>query len=112
MVINLNLKFKNWTIEEQTGYHPITTAYMDLSIAEPFGLRAVQGTYTRLIKAFAHNHKELTELVMALNWKIWEHYRANRRLAEFYNGLWEKAAEYAETTLKGEELDYYWETID
>ena len=45
---------------------------------------------------------------MVLNWKIWEHYQSNETLARFYNDLWEQAREHATSTLKGEELSYYY----
>lgn len=32
---------------------------------------------------------------MVLNWKIWQHYEKNEKLAELYNSLWEKADTYA-----------------
>lgn len=106
------IKYKNWTIEEETGYRPITTAYMDLSIAEPFGVNTVTVTAHRLQKAFGGDYKELTELVMALNWKIWEHYQTRPNLARVYNRLWEEASAYAESHLEGEQLEYYYRTID
>jgi hypothetical protein len=49
---------------------------------------------------------------MALNWKIWEHYETNPKLAEVYSELWEKADIYAQETLKGEELTYFYKTTD
>ena len=55
----------------------------------------------------------LTELVMALNWKIWEHFNAgNDGFAEVYNELWEKADAYAMDNLKDEELSYFLRTTD
>lgn len=34
----------NWTIEEETGYKPKTTFYTDFSMADKFGLSAIQNT--------------------------------------------------------------------
>lgn len=49
---------------------------------------------------------------MVLNWKIWQHYEKNEKLAELYNRLWEKADTYAGEHLKGEELYYFCNTTD
>ena len=102
----------DWNIEAMTGYKPMTTFYTDFSIAERFGLEAVQDTYNRAMEGWKNNYKYLTELVTALNWKIWEHYESNAELASLYNMLWEMADEYACDNLKGEELDYFYRTTD
>ncbi len=103
---------KNWNIEAMTGYKPISTFYMDFSIADAFGAAAIKDTFTRAFRSWKSNYKMLTELVMALNWKIWEHYEHNERYAEIYQDLYERAAGYASENLKGEELSYYYETTD
>ena len=104
--------FKNWNIEELTGYHPITTFYEDFSIADWFGVGAIQDTFNRAFENWKGDYKYLTELVMALNWKIWEHYEHNEKYAQLYNKLWTKADIYARDNLKGEELAYFYRTTD
>lgn len=107
------MRIKTWNIEAMTGYQPITTFYEDFSIADAFGTAAVKDTYKRgLETARFMGYKYLTEFVMALNWKIWEHYGSNESLALLYNDLWEKAADYATENLQGEELSYYYRTTD
>ena len=107
------MKIRTWNIEAMTGYKPITTFYEDFSIADNFGVAAVLDTYKRAFEtAKFMGYKELTEFVMALNWKIWEHYKGNEQLAKCYHSLWAKAAEYAVKNLKGEELDYFYRTTD
>jgi hypothetical protein len=107
------MKIKTWNIEAMTGYKPQTTYYEDFSIADQFGIDAVKDTYKRAMQtANFMGYKYLTELVMALNWKIWEHYETNEPLARVYNDLWEQASEQAVTKLKGEELEYYFNTTD
>ena len=103
---------KNWNIESMTGYKPITTFYTDFSIADWFGESAIRDTFKRAFNGWKNNHKYLTELVMALNWKIWEHYETNERYAEVYHELWEKADGWAMDNLKGEELSYFLRTTD
>lgn len=101
-----------WNIEELTGYKPITTFYEDFSIADRFGENAILDTYKRAFGEWKSDYKYLTELVMALNWKIWEWYEKNEKIARIYNDLWEKTADYAVENLEGDELKYYFRTTD
>ena len=39
------INYEDWNIEELTGYKPLTTCYIDISIAERFGKSAVFNTY-------------------------------------------------------------------
>ena len=103
---------KTWNIEAMTGYKPITTFYEDFSIADWFGVDAIRDTFKRAFAHWKEDYKFLTELVMALNWKIWEHYESNEKYAKVYNELWEKADLYATSHLKGEELAYFYRTTD
>lgn len=107
------MRIATWNIEAVTGYKPISTFYEDFSIADRFGLAAVKDTYRRGIKtAESLGFEYLTEFVMALNWKIWEHYKTNGSLAMLYNELWEKADAFAQNTLKDDALRYYYTTTD
>lgn len=106
------ITYKDWNIEEITGYKPQTTFYMDFSIADNFGNDAIKDTYNREFENWKDNYIYLTEFVLALNWKIWEWYEQDEERARLYNGLWEKVRKYAERTLKGEELNYYYMTTD
>ena len=103
------MNIKDWNIEEMTGYKPFTTFYQDFGIAEKFGYKAIKNTFDIGITG---GYKTLTEFVMVLNWKIWEHYQSNETLARFYNDLWEQAREHATSTLKDEALSYYYKTTD
>ena len=104
--------YKVWNIQAMTGYEPITTFYEDFGIAEFYGVDAIKDTYKRAMKSWKSNYKYLTELVMVLNWKIWEHYETNREFAEVYDKLWRDADEYALDNLKGDELSYFFEITD
>lgn len=107
------MKIKTWNIEAMTGYKPKTTYFEDFSIADIFGIDAIKNTYKNgLETAKTMGYVYLTEFVMALNWKIWEHYENNDAYARLYDALWRKASEFAVETLKGEELSYYYKTID
>lgn len=104
--------FKNWNIEEMTGYHPLTTLYLDFSIADKFNVDAIKDTYEKAFNEWKNDYRYLTELVMVLNWKSWEHFEINQEYAQLYVELWSKADKYATTHLKGEELSYFYKTTD
>lgn len=106
------LTIKVWNIESMTGYKPISTFYEDFSIADNFGVDAINDTYSRAFNEWKSNYKYLTELVMALNWKIFEHHGHNDEYARLYDDLWRKADEYACNNLVGEELAYFYSTTD
>ena len=107
------IRITDWNIEEMTGYKPKTSFYRDFSIAEPFGEKGIRDTYKRAFKGWKTNYEYLTELVMVLNWKTWEHHdNGNRELSLLYYELWSEADEYATENLKGEELDYFYQTTD
>lgn len=99
-------------IEMQTGYHCITTFPMDFAIAERFGIDAVKDTFNRAFDEWKTNTKYLTELVMVLNWKIWQWYEKDNELAKVYDELWRKADEWACENLTGEDADYFYRTLD
>lgn len=106
------MNIKNWNIEEMTGYKPITTFYQDFSIADNFGINAIKDTFKRAFNEWKDDYKFLTELVMVLNWKIFEHYESNEPVARVYDLLWKQADEYAMENLKNEEAKYYYEITD
>lgn len=89
------------------------TFWMDFTIADAFGVNAIKDTFKRAFKEWKSDYKMLTALVMTLNLKIWQHYEYhNDNVAKLYDSLWRQAEDYALTNLKGEELDYYYETTD
>ena len=103
---------KDWNIEAMTGYEPKTTFYTDFSIADMFGEAAVKDTYKRAFKEWKRSVEYVTELIMVLNWKIFEHYGKNVALAELYDKLWRESDEWAMENLKGDDLTYYIRTTD
>lgn len=102
-----------WTVAEAIGYTPITTFWDDFTIADHFGKDAIQDTYDRAFEAWKGDYKYLTELVMVLNHKIWQHYHANNMVySELYDNLWKKADSYAMNNLKDDELNYFLRVTD
>lgn len=94
------------------GYETMTTFWDDFSIADRFGIAAIKDTYKRAFNEWKENYKYLTELVMVLNWKIWQHYENNELIARVYNELWKEAVLYAQENLHGEEAEYFFRTTD
>ena len=101
-----------WNVERMTGYKPLTTFWNDFSIAEKFGKEAVKDTFNRAFEEWKDNYKYLTELVMVLNHKIWQWHEKDEELAQVYNALWEEADIFGCENPKGDELDYFYETLD
>ena len=62
----------------ENGYNVQTTFWEDFSAADIFGLSAIQDTFNRAFEEWKGNCKYLTELVLVLNHKIWQHYKRNR----------------------------------
>ena len=106
------LTIKTFDSEGMFGYKQITTFFQDFSIADNFGEDAIKDTYKRAFAGWKNDCKYLTELVMVLNWKIWQWYGNNDAYAELYQGLWEKADAYALDNLKGDNLKYFLSTTD
>lgn len=106
------MKIKTWNIEAMTGYKPMTTYYEDFSIADAFGVKAIMDTYKHAMEYANSNYKIKTELVMVLNWKIWEHYETNEEYGRLYNKLYEDLRYECYNTFKGEKLKYFIRTID
>lgn len=89
-----------------------TTFWSDFTIADAFGTEAIKDTFNRAFKYWKDNYEYLTELVLVLNWKIWQHYEKNEAYAKLYNELWMKADNYGLDNLKGDELNYFIRTLD
>lgn len=93
-------------------YKFITTFKSDFTIADRFGNNAIKDTFKRAFKEWKNDYKYLTELVLVLNWKIWEHYEKDNEKARIYNDLWLYANNYAVNNLKDDKLKYFYETVD
>jgi hypothetical protein len=106
------MKMIKWEMAEMLGYEPKTTFWQDFTMADCFGASAIRETYKRAFNDWKNNHIYLTELVMVLNHKIWQHYETNDVLARVYNELWDKTNEYAYERLKDEQLTYFYQTTN
>ena len=97
---------------KENGNEVKTTFWEDFSIAERFGLSAIQDTFNRAFKEWKEDYEFLTELVLVLNHKIWQYYETRPEIATLYNTLWAQASQYAMEYLKDDELSYYYDVTD
>lgn len=98
---------------KENGYETKTTFWDDFSIADRFGVSAVKDTYKRAFNEWKNNTVYVTELVLVLNHKLWQHYNKNNQiLAEVYDGLWREANDWCYDNLKGEDAEYFFNVID
>ena len=94
-------------------YETFTTFWQDFSIAEAFGIKAIKDTYTRAFNEWKSDYKYLTELVLILNRKCWYFYsKGNSEYSKLYSDLYYEANDWAYENLKGDELSYYYCTLD
>ena len=96
----------------ENGYTVQTTFWEDFTMADFFGLSAIKDTYSRAFEEWKEDYKFLTELVLVLNHKIWQHYKNRPEVAALYNDLWAQADRYAVENLKDDELSYFFEVTD
>ena len=90
-----------------------STFWQDFTIADAFGVKAVQDTYNRAFNEWKTNYKMLTELVVVLNHKIWAwHEQGNDAFGTLYDRLWKQADAYACENLKGEEASFFYGVTD
>lgn len=55
-----------WNIEEETGYKPFTTFWQDFSIADTYGLQAIQDTFNRAFDEWKEDSNTLLNLYLFL----------------------------------------------
>lgn len=100
-------------MQTSMGHELHYTFVQDFQIASAFGIGAVKDTFDRVWKEWKSDYKALAEIVIALNWELWRQYeKGNMPLAKLYEELYYKAKNYAESHLKGEEMEYYFMMTD
>ena len=95
------------------GYETQTTLYQDFTIADAFGVDAVEDTYNRVFKSWKESVEFMTELSLVLNHKIWEHHhKQDTALMITYDTLWKKHDEWCMSALSDEDIKYYIDITD
>lgn len=97
-----------------TDWRPTTLYWQRFSIAEKYGKEEVKRVYNEIFAESKKDYKLLTELVMILNHKSWEHCEDIdcSDFCNIYSDLFMTAKEYAENHLEGDELRYFLDTTD
>lgn len=104
-----SLRIPTWNVE---CYTPKTTFWQDFWIASVYGTDAVWDTYNRAMKEWKDNHIFMTELALVLNHMGWAYHKKDANMACILFTLWEKHIDWCYENLKGEELDYFMNTVD
>ena len=97
------------------NYRRRTMFYSDLSIAEWYNEDSVKDTYKRVMKEWIGNIEYITEFILCLNWKCWEHHaKKNESLSLLYHDLYYEAADKVCEHYKNDKksLEYYYEILD
>lgn len=99
--------------ELSNNYNFKTTFWSDFTIAEAFGADAIIDTFNRAFEEWKSDYIYLTELVLVLNWKLWNWYeKGEDAIAKIYDALWREADAFAYDNLQGEELEYFMKETD
>lgn len=105
-------KIEDWNIEEVTGYKSFTTFYTDFSISEIFGIESIEETYNTCLMNWKTNYKYITELYLAINWKMFRWYHNDTRYYECYLKLFRELEEWCLENFTKEELEYFYKVTD
>ena len=105
-------KFECAYHEYQTQ-RPDSSFYADFSVADYYGEKAIEDTYTRCFSGWKTNVKMFTELVATLNHKLWFWHEARVfEYSKLYDRLWKEADAYGCDTFKDEEAKYFYSVLD
>lgn len=89
------------------------TFWQDFTIADAFGVEAIEDTFNRTFKEWKNDYKMLTALIITLNHKLWYYWEQGQdEFGQLYDKLWKQADHYAVTHLKGEQLKYFYIVTD
>ena len=96
------------------GYKFQYTWWMDFTIADAFGLNAIQDTYNRGLNEYHTNRVAMQELTAVLNWKGWQFYEQDNdsEIAKLYFKLNQECYDKCLDFFKGSELTAYWSFLD
>jgi len=106
------VQLQKLALEKEFDYKFETTFWEEFSISDQYGSDGVIEHYNQVFEQWKDNHKYLTELVLVLNWKIFQWYQVDDDLGQTYDQLWKETDAYALETLKGDDLHYYLHTLD
>ena len=94
------------------GYEMKTTFWEDFTIADAFGVSAIEDTYNRAFNGWKHDYVYITELSLVLNWKMFQWYEKDDSKYKIYYDLYTKLDAWCMDNLRNSELIYYIDTTD
>ena len=94
------------------GYEMETTFWEDFTIADAFGVSAIEDTYKRAFNGWKHDYVYITELSLVLNWKMFQWYEKDDSKYQIYYNLYTKLDAWCMDNLRNSELIYYIDTTD
>jgi hypothetical protein len=94
------------------GYEMKTTFWEDFTIADAFGVSAIEDTYNRAFNGWKHDYVYITELSLVLNWKMFQWYEKDDSKYQIYYNLYTKLDAWCMDNLRNSELIYYIDTTD
>lgn len=108
-----------WVVPKITGYKILTDYWEQFTKVEleaetqDAAIKAAKKLYKELLPAAKKDYKKLTELVMVLNHKCWDHSELDQNLIGiWYSDEYLKLHDWALDHLKGDEFSYYYQTVD
>lgn len=104
------MTFKEFMAEN--GYETKTTFWDDFSIADRYGVKVIKDTYKRAFNEWKNNVVYITELVLVLNHKIWQYADKDNEKTQVYDALWRECDAWCVKNLQGDDLSYFYETLD
>ena len=96
----------------ECGYKTKTTFWMDFSIADRFGVKAIKDTFKRAFEEWKDDVEYVIELVLVLNHKMFQYNDKNSGFVLTYQKLFEKANGWCLNHLKGDDLNYFLHVTD
>ena len=94
------------------GYEMQTTFFEDFTIAEAFGVEAVEETFNNAFKNWQFNHIYLTELAIVMSNNSIKWHGKNLELSCKYSDLYWKVDGYCMKNLKNDALEFYLKATD
>ena len=96
----------------ENGYETKTTFWEDFTIADAFGVDAINDTFKRSFDGWKNNVEYITELAMVMSWKLCYYYGKNETYMNLYSELYHKVDEWCMNNLINSDLIYYIDTTD
>ena len=99
--------------ESMCGYTQRTTFWDDFTIAERWGVKAIEDTYKNAFQSWKNDLVFIVELVLVLNWKML--YMDERHMTEksvMYYKCWVELSNWCERHLEAGAYEYFINVTD